>query len=216
MSPAFRESIHIVLPLTVVWFISMMLPVGWAIAICVLLLILILFTLYFFRDPERLIPEDPLAIVSAADGTVTAIDEIESAPFGQGKLKRISVFLSVFDVHINRVPYQGVIREIQHTAGKFLDVRIPESVLLNERQDWLLETTQGNLVVRQIAGLIARRIVAWSKKGDLVEKGHRFGMIRFGSRTEIYLPASCTVVINVGQQVEGGSTIVAKWASRPT
>jgi phosphatidylserine decarboxylase len=211
MSPAFREFLRIVLPMTLAWFVSVLLPFWWACLIGIPLGLLILFTAYFFRDPLRDVPEDPLAIVAAADGTVTAIDEVEEAPYNQGKRRRISVFLSVFNVHINRTPYEGTIRRIEHTPGQFLDVRIPKSALLNERQDWLLETTRGPLVVRQIAGLIARRIVAWSKVGDEVPKGFRFGMIRFGSRTEIFLPTECTVTVKVGDHVQGGSTIVARW-----
>ena len=211
MSSALRESLRIVVPLIVGWFGSMLLPGLWAPLLAIPLFLLILFTLYFFRDPDREIPGDSLAIVAAADGTVTAINEVEAGPYNQGKVRRISVFLSVFNVHINRLPYQGTVRGIQHTPGQFLDVRIPKSEILNERQDWLLETPRGTLVVRQIAGLVARRIVAWSKEGETLDKGFRFGMIRFGSRTEIYLPLTCEIEVKVGDQVAGGSTIVARW-----
>jgi phosphatidylserine decarboxylase len=211
MPSAYRELLRIVIPMFVVWVVIMLLGGWWAILLGIPLFAVICFTGYFFRDPEREIPNDLSAIVAAADGIVTAIDEVEEGPFNQGRVRRISVFLSVFDVHINRLPYQGTIRQVQHTPGEFLDVRLPKSELLNERQDWLLETPQGVLVVRQIAGLVARRIVGWAKEGETLEKGFRFGMIRFGSRTEIYLPLRCEVEVAVGEKVEGGSTIVARW-----
>jgi phosphatidylserine decarboxylase len=173
--------------------------------------LLFVYVLYFFRDPERVIPADPLAIVSSADGKVIAVDEIEENHFTREKMKRVAVFLSVFDVHVNRSPVAGEILKIHHQAGEFLDARNPEIDVRNEAQNWLIVTDRGQVVVRQIAGLIARRIVAWCKKGQLLTKGQRFGMIRFGSRTDVYLPLECEVVVKVGQRVAGGSSVIAKW-----
>jgi phosphatidylserine decarboxylase len=174
--------------------------------------LLFVYVLYFFRDPEREIPSDPRDIVSPADGKIIAVDEIEENHFTHQKLKRVAVFLSVFDVHVNRSPVAGKVLKVHHQAGEFLDARNPEIDVRNEAQNWLIETSKGQVIVRQIAGLIARRIVAWSKEGDVLGKGERFGMIRFGSRTDVYLPLDCEVLVQVGQRVEGGSSVIAKWS----
>jgi phosphatidylserine decarboxylase len=212
MSPAFRESLKILIPLIVVWLIFLCLLTWWAAMISMILFVGIVFTLFFFRDPERDLPGDDSVIVSAADGLVVAVDEFEEMEFGLGKVKRVAVFLSVFDVHVNRSPVAGTVKRIVHTPGAFLDVRHPDAALKNEHQDWLLETARGPVAVRQIAGLVARRIVAWSKEGDTLERGARFGMIRFGSRTEVYLPLSCEITVRVGDRVEGAGSPIAKWA----
>jgi phosphatidylserine decarboxylase len=211
MPSAFRESLKIIVPLLIGWLVSLALPGAWAWMLGVPFFFLILFSLYFFRDPERVVPTDPRAIVSAADGTVVAVDEVENAPLGQGRMLRISIFLSVFNVHVNRVPVAGEIKTVLHTPGKFHDARLPEASLQNERQDWLIEASEGSVVVRQIAGLIARRIIGWEPEGEALQKGARIGMIRFGSRTEIYLPVVCEVAVKPGDQVQGGSSIIARW-----
>ncbi|NJK91625.1 MAG: phosphatidylserine decarboxylase family protein [Blastochloris sp.] len=172
------------------------------------------YVMYFFRDPEREIPTDPQDIVSAADGKVIAVDELVEDYFTKAKMKRVAVFLSVFDVHVNRSPVEGKVLKIHHHAGEFLDARDPEVDVKNEAQHWLLETSRGAVVVRQIAGLIARRIVAWSQEGDSLAKGERFGMIRFGSRTDLYLPLDCEILVEVGQRVQGGTSVVARWKDR--
>jgi phosphatidylserine decarboxylase len=173
--------------------------------------LLFVYVIYFFRDPEREISADPLDIVSSADGKVIAVDEVEEDYFSQEKRKRVAVFLSVFDVHVNRSPVAGKVLKIHHRAGEFLDARNPEIDVRNEAENWLIETSRGQVVVRQIAGLIARRIVAWSQEGDVLEKGERFGMIRFGSRTDVYLPLDCEVLVKVGDRVQGGASVIAKW-----
>ncbi len=170
-----------------------------------------LFVLYFFRDPERALPADEAIIVSAADGLVVGIDEMEEPDFHLGPMIRIAVFLSVFDVHVNRTPCDGRVRGTVYKAGQFLDVRHPESSTRNECRSWWLETPRGNVAVRQIAGLIARRIVAWAGEGSELARGQRFGMIRFGSRTEVFLPAECTVLVKLGDRVEGAATPIARW-----
>lgn len=165
----------------------------------------------FFRDPERTPPADPLALVSPADGKVICVDEAEDPCFGQGKFLRVGIFLSVLDVHVNRSPYAGTFEKTHYSAGEFLDARHLEVDLRNENQTWLLKTSRGTVLVRQIAGLIARRIVGWKKPGDSVQTGERFGMIRFGSRTDLYFPASCTPRVQPGQRVVGGETVIATW-----
>jgi phosphatidylserine decarboxylase len=167
--------------------------------------------LLFFRDPERTPPSDPLALVSPADGKVICVDEAEDPCFGQGKFRRVGIFLSVLDVHVNRSPYAGTFEKTHYSAGEFLDARHLEVDLRNENQTWWLKTSRGTVLVRQIAGLIARRIVGWKKPGDSVQTGERFGMIRFGSRTDLYFPASCTPKVEPGQRVVGGETVIATW-----
>ena len=173
--------------------------------------LLLIGLLLFFRDPERTPPADPLALVSPADGKVICVDEAEDPCFGQGKFLRVGIFLSVLDVHVNRSPYAGTFEKTHYSAGEFLDARHLEVDLRNENQTWLLKTPRGTVLVRQIAGLIARRIVGWKKPGDSVQTGERFGMIRFGSRTDLYFPASCTPRVQPGQRVVGGETVIATW-----
>jgi phosphatidylserine decarboxylase len=173
--------------------------------------LLLIGLLLFFRDPERTPPSDPLALVSPADGKVICVDEAEDPCFGQGKFRRVGIFLSVLDVHVNRSPYAGAFEKTHYSAGEFLDARHLEVDLRNENQTWWLKTSRGTVLVRQIAGLIARRIVGWKKPGDSVQTGERFGMIRFGSRTDLYFPASCTPKVQPGQRVVGGETVIATW-----
>ncbi len=175
---------------------------------------LIIFSAYFFRDPERTIPVDPAVIVSPADGTVTAIDEVEGVegdPYLTMRLKRVSIFLSVFDVHVNRTPIAGELIHSEPRGGLYLDARKPESSILNESRLWIIQGGQGLVGVKQITGAIARRIVPWAHVGDQLAKGERFGMIRFGSRTELYLPMETEVLVKVGDKVQGGSSQVARW-----
>jgi len=171
---------------------------------------LILFTVNFFRDPEREVPADPRGVVSAADGVVADIVEQEDGPF-EGLPLRIGVFLSVFDVHVNRAPIAGEVVSTGEKNGKYLDARHPDASSLNAFRSWLIRGPQGSVAVRQITGAIARRIVAWSEPGDHLEKGERFGMIRFGSRTEVFLPAGSLVRVAVGDKVRGGLTLIAEF-----
>jgi phosphatidylserine decarboxylase len=191
-------------------FLGLSLWMGWTIGILLGSLLLI-GLLLFFRDPERTPPANPLGLISPADGKVICVDEAEDPSFGLGKLRRVGIFLSVFDVHVNRSPFSGTIEKTHYSAGEFLDARHLEVDIRNENQTWLLRTAKGPLLIRQIAGLIARRIVGWKKPGDTVTTGERIGMIRFGSRTDLYFPATCTPQVQVGQRVVGGQTILALW-----
>ena len=175
-----------------------------------LFVVLIAYTFYFFRDPERSVPTDPNAIVAAADGTITDIVEVDETDVLKTRMRRIGIFLSIFDVHTNRVPIDGKIIFRAHREGLCLDARRPECSEKNEAMIWAFENPRATLVVRQLTGAIARRIVAWSDVGDEVSKGERFGMIRFGSRTEVYLPLAADVLVKVGEHVAGGSTIIAR------
>jgi len=167
---------------------------------------------YFFRDPERTIPTDEDALLSPADGTVTHVGEVDDPDFPGGRAFRISIFLSVFDVHVNRVPRSGRVVEVRHLPGCYLDARHADCARRNE-QLWIdLEESvpPRRLRVKQIAGAIARRIVCLLKPGDAVRAGERFGMIKYGSRTDVLLPAgeAIDVRVRVGDKVKGGSSIL--------
>jgi len=169
------------------------------------------FTLYFFRDPERLIPEGECLIVSPADGKVVGIDSVEHVPFIDGPAKRVSIFLSVFDVHINRSPIKGKIAYRHYSPGEFLAAFEPKASVKNEQNAVGIEDADGyRILVKQIAGLIARRILCWKNPGDHVGAGERFGLIRFGSRTEIYMPLDARIEVKLGQRVQGGASVIAR------
>ncbi|MBA3882127.1 MAG: phosphatidylserine decarboxylase [Chthoniobacterales bacterium] len=171
---------------------------------------LILYTFAFFRDPERTSPSDPDSVVAAADGIVADIVEIEETEVMKSTMKRVGIFLSVFDVHTNRAPLDGRIIYREHREGLCLDARSLDCSEKNESMTWAFENPRATLVVKQLTGAIARRIVGWSKVGDELRKGERFGMIRFGSRTEVYLPLEATILVKIGDRVSGGSTIIAR------
>lgn len=178
--------------------------------------ILTLGAVNFFRDPARE-PDHTgeRSIVSAADGKVVVVDEVESPEFGLGKMKRVAVFLSVFDVHVNRSPAPGIIAETAYRPGAFLDARTHEIDLKNERMLWKIDAPQGTFIISQIAGLIARRIVPWKTSGQKIGRGDRIGMIRFGSRTDVYLPPACEITVKPGEHVYGGKTVIARWPQTP-
>jgi phosphatidylserine decarboxylase len=170
-----------------------------------------LFLLWFFRDPERAIPTAPGALVSPADGTVTHSETLEDgSPY-----HRISIFLSVFDVHVNRSPIGGVIREVHYQKGKFLNAMGAASADQNEQNIVKVEGDGQTVVFKQIAGLLARRIVFTKKVSDHVERGERVGMIKFGSRVDVLVPGSSTIQVKVGDKVKGGSSVLAYLDSEP-
>ena len=188
------------------WLISPWLSLLWV--------ALIAYTFAFFRDPERVTPTDADAVVAAADGVVADITELEETEVVKARQKRVGIFLSVFDVHTNRAPVEGRVIYRQHREGLCLDARSTECSDKNESMTWAFENSRATIVVKQLTGAIARRIVGWSNVGDEVKKGERFGMIRFGSRTEVYLPLDATVVVKVGDRVVGGATIIARLPER--
>ncbi len=174
----------------------------WALPAC----LLALFFLWFFRDPERIIPEASGAVVSPGDGKVT---DVSSVSIGGLPRTRISIFLSVFDVHVNRSPVTGVIREARYQKGKFLNAMNPASAEHNEQNTVSVEGDGHTVIFKQIAGLLARRIVFTKKVGDSVRRGERVGLIKFGSRVDVLLDASARVEIKVGDRVKGGSSVLA-------
>lgn len=170
---------------------------------------------YFFRDPPRVTPLDKDLVISPADGRVSQIS-LCVAPkelgLGEQTRRRVSVFMSVFDCHVNRAPIAGHVRRIVYTPGKFINAELDKASEHNERNGFVLDTEHGPLGVVQIAGLIARRIVCFSKEGDDLSAGERIGLIRFGSRLDVYLPVSATVTVAEGQRAVAGETIIARFA----
>jgi phosphatidylserine decarboxylase len=175
-----------------------------------LFLLSIFCTLAFFRDPDRPAPTDPNLIVAAADGTVTDIIELDENEVLKAKMRRVGIFLSIFDVHTNRAPIDGRIIYRQHREGLCVDARRADCSEKNESMTWVIQNPRVTIAVRQLTGAIARRIVAWAKIGDELKKGDRFGMIRFGSRTELYLPLNAELLVKAGDHVLGGSTVIAR------
>lgn len=170
-----------------------------------------LFVGHFFRDPQRVAPTGNGEVVAPADGKVTAIEKVLEGRFLNQPCLRISIFLSVFDVHVNRIPYSGVVQGSHYQKGKYLAANLPRASRENE-QSWLWIRTddEQDIVVSQIAGLIARRIVCWPTVGDRVLRAERFGMIRFGSRTDLYVPVGSELLVAKGDRVCGGETVLCR------
>ena len=173
-------------------------------------LIAAVFVMWFFRDPDRAIPSEPGALVSPADGKVTDVGTcmVDGAPH-----TRISIFLNVFDVHVNRSPVAGVIRSAEYRRGKFLNAMGPSSVEQNEQNIVTVDSDGQKVVFKQIAGLIARRIVFTKKIGETVQRGERVGLIKFGSRTDVIFPSHAQVLVKAGDRVKGGSSVLARLAA---
>jgi phosphatidylserine decarboxylase len=176
-----------------------------------LLVLLAAFIFYFFRDPERSIPADAGAIVAPADGRVVVVTDEENA--GQAG-KRISIFLAIWNVHVNRSPAAGTIAQMNYRPGKFSAAMRECASSDNEQKVITLATPTGEIIFKQIAGLIARRVVCWKKPGDQVARGERIGLVRFGSRADLWLPSNSELLVKVGDHVKGGSSILAYWPGR--
>ena len=175
-----------------------------------ILIFLGLFVFYFFRDPERVIPSAPGAVVSPADGHVVEIvDELLDSEMG----RRISIFLSIWDVHVQRAPVAGRIADVVYRPGRFYAALRKAASRENEQNVIYIHTPQGRLVCKQIAGVIARRVLCWKRPGDAVARGERLGLIRFGSRVDLWLPQQAAVTVRRGQKVKGGESILATWNS---
>ena len=175
------------------------------------LLLLALWVAYFFRDPERTGERGPSLVVSPADGKLIMITEVDEPTFVKGRAVRLSIFMNVFNVHVNRYPVEGVVRYIHYNKGKFLNAAAEKSSLENEQMSVGIETSRYRVLVRQIAGLIARRIVTYSKLGETIRQGDRMGIIRFGSRVDVFLPAGSTVRAKVGDNTVAGVTILGEF-----
>ena len=181
--------------------------IGWH-ATGIVLLLLSAFVVYFFRDPERVPPTDARLVVSPADGRVTVIvDEPWEGRPGQ----RISIFLAIWNVHMSRAPMAGRVLRVDYKRGKFYNAMGARASQDNEQNVIHLQTDRGEIVFKQIAGAIARRVVCWKRPGDSVALGERIGLIRFGSRMDVWLPEGADIVAKVGQHVAGGTTVLARW-----
>jgi phosphatidylserine decarboxylase len=174
------------------------------------LLLLALWVAYFFRDPERTGERGPRLVVSPADGKLIMITEVDEPSFIGGRAVRLSIFMNVFNVHVNRYPVDGVVKYVHYNKGKFFNAAAEKSSLENEQMSVGIETSRHRVVVRQIAGLIARRIVTYSKLGETVKQGDRMGIIRFGSRVDVFLPVASSVRAKVGDITVAGVTILAE------
>jgi len=183
----------------------------WLAWICCIFGLLGLYTLYFFRDPERVVPEGEHTAVSAADGVVVDVSKLENGRIPEGRFLRIAVFMNVFDVHVNRAPLGGTVSETGHRPGKKLSAYNKRAEYENEYGDTMIDTTLGRVIVRQIAGLVARRVVGRAAVGDVLGKGERLGLIRFGSRVDVFLPEAFSPQVGVGDRVRAGETIIARY-----
>lgn len=181
----------------------------WLLAIVVT--ILALWCAYFFRDPERTGPRGPDLVIAPADGKVLMMTEVDEPLFIHGRAMRISIFMNVFNVHVNRYPVSGRVDFLWYNAGKFLNAASEKSSLENEQMSVGITTPSGvKILTRQIAGLIARRIVTYSKVGDIAEQGQRFGMIRFGSRVDVFVPPTARLNVRLGDVTASGTTVLAE------
>ncbi|HOF05341.1 MAG TPA: phosphatidylserine decarboxylase family protein [Syntrophales bacterium] len=170
-----------------------------------------LWVVWFFRNPRRVAPADPRLVISPADGRVIGIETVSHHDLLPGPLKKVSIFMNVFSVHVNRIPYSGVIADIRYYPGKFLSANLDKASADNERNALLIDVGGGEkMVVIQIAGLVARRIVCWVTKGMKVNKGERFGLIRFGSRLEVFMPPRVRLRVQVGEKVRAGETPIGE------
>jgi phosphatidylserine decarboxylase len=180
---------------------------GWRVTAAVLLVVCA-GVAFFFRDPERVPPSEPGVVVSPADGRVM---EVEEQDVGGCPGRRISIFLSIWDVHVNRSPMAGRFREVEYRPGRFYNAMRSRASVDNEQNIIHLQTERGEMVFKQIAGAIARRVVCWKMPGDTVKLGERIGLIRFGSRMDVWLPKDAEILARPGQHVSGGVSVLARW-----
>jgi phosphatidylserine decarboxylase len=177
-------------------------------------IILALWVSYFFRDPERTGERGGGIVIAPADGRIVMITEVDEPAFIHGKALRISIFMNVFNVHVNRYPVSGTVRFVHYNPGKFLNAATDKSSLENEQSSVGIESGSRRILVRQIAGLVARRIVTYSREGDVVEQCERMGIIRFGSRVDVFLPTSAKAAVKVGDNTSAGSSVIAHLADQ--
>ena len=178
--------------------------------LAVVITILALWVAYFFRDPERSGERGANIVVAPADGKLIMITEVDEPAFIGGRAMRLSIFMNVFNVHVNRYPVDGTVRYVHYNPGKFLNAAAEKSSIENEQSSVGIETAQYKILVRQIAGLIARRIVTYSKSGEVVKQGDRMGLIRFGSRVDVFLPTNAKLRVQLGTLTTAGTTVLAE------
>jgi phosphatidylserine decarboxylase len=202
-----KEGYWFGLPLLVIGGVSLSFGSALGVTIGAVLVFLALFVFYFFRNPDRKIPMEPGVVVSPADGRVVVVkDETNAGRAG----KRISIFLAVWNVHVNRSPAAGTITRLEYKPGKFLAAWAEKASLENEQNVFTLSSEHGEIVFKQIAGWVARRVVSWKKTGDTVGRGELVGLVRFGSRVDLWLPEGAEIAVKVGDNVKGGSSVIAR------
>ncbi len=182
---------------------------GWVWA-AALPLVLTLFVAYFFRDPERKVPEGDNIFVSPADGRILQVQTVTEEKYLKGRAVEISIFMSPLNVHVNRAPCDGVVESVVYTPGAFLSAFKPEASILNENIAMLLKGSSGSILVRQVAGAVARRVVCRARQGDILKKGQRYGIIKFSSRLDVYLPEDTVIKVKTGDSVKAGETIIGQ------
>lgn len=182
--------------------------------LAVVMIIVAVWVAYFFRDPERSGERGDHVVISPADGKVVLITEVDEPAFIHGRAMRVSIFMNVFSVHVNRYPISGMVKYVQYNPGKFLNAAVEKSSLENEQRSVGIESGPYRILVRQIAGLIARRIVTYSREGERVEQGERMGLIRFGSRVDVFMPTDAAIRVKVGELAIAGTTPIAELPPR--
>lgn len=181
--------------------------------LAVLLLALTLFTVYFFRNPERVTPQEEGLVIAPADGEVIFVGEVEEERYFDAPVQKVSIFMNVFNVHVNRVPLSGKVVDMFYHRGEFLNASLDKASEQNEQAGILLESDKGRRILFvQIAGLVARRIVTYPLIGDLLQVGQRYGLIRFGSRVDLYLPQDCEVEVGLGDKTVAGESVIGRWS----
>ena len=181
------------------------------ISITLVFLLITFLVVNFFRDPERIVPDEPGLVVSPADGKVIRVEEAEETFFLKRRAIKISIFMTIFNVHVNRMPYSGKVKTVKHWPGRFVSANKNRASVENERNAVLLDIDgERQLLVVQVAGLIARRIVCWAKPGDFVARGERYGMIRFGSRLDVFVPLNSNIKVKRGDKVRAGESVLCQ------
>ncbi len=203
--PVAAEGWPFIVPLAVVT--ALLFVLGWKNTGAVML-VLTLFVLFFFRDPERTVPEGAGAVVSPADGRVIVVKDVYEPDYLKQDVKQVSIFLSVFNVHVNRVPVAGTVETVKYNPGKFHVASVDKASTDNEQTAMVIASGKDKVLVKQIAGLIARRIVCYAKPGDTVRTGERYGLIRFGSRVDLFVPKTAKISVKVGDRVKGARDVI--------
>ena len=204
--PIASEGWTFIVPLAILT--TILFAFGWK-NTAIISLVLTLFVLFFFRDPERIVPSDKGVVVSPADGRVIVIKDIFEPTYLKQNVKQISIFLSVFNVHVNRSPIAGTVETVKYNPGKFHVASADKASLDNEQTAMVIAGGGNKILVKQIAGLIARRIVCYAKPGDRISTGERYGLIRFGSRVDIFLPKDADLKVKIGDSIKGARDIIA-------
>lgn len=190
--------------------VALIAELWWVYFFCILPAGLVGFSIFFFRDPRRTVPRDPTVVVAPADGKITEIAEVQEDSYLNTSARKLGIFLSLLNVHLNRAPYSGTVEYLKYQPGKFLNAGDPKSSQVNESNAIGIVTDKCRILMRQISGVLARRIVCKVNEGDQVDIGQKIGMIKFGSRTELYVPldARFELQVEVGQKVKAGETII--------